>query len=1374
MYHKCKIHLIKGTALICALALCLLAVTTVKAYGQAASSGTVSGVVTDKSGAAVPDATITLTQISTGSVRTTISTKTGHYIFAFVDPGTYNLAVTKQGFKTFEISSQTVRIGSQLTLNVELEVGEVSTTVRVTSVPGAELQTLSATVGTTVDQSTLLNLPNASRDATTIATLQPGTDQFGNTAGAVEDQNSFQLDGGYASDDMGGDTNTYIASNTSNVTGVGAAQGFAGNSPSAVIPTPVSSIQEFKVSTSNMTADFNGGGGSQVQMVTKRGTNAFHGTVYEYYLDDNFGGANTWDNNSTGTKQPSYHFNRFGAAAGGMIPHSNFLGGNWYIFGNYEGFRYPQNSTYERNFPTPAMRAGLIHLGGEVINLNPFPVVDPGCGSATAGCSITTTGQTIQPAVCPNGSCDPRNLGTTINGQPNGTLNPVIQLWDTYLPAVNDCTQGDGANYCGYKGSISTPVSSNFGVARVDHDFAKDWHFNATYHYYKLSRASSGQWDIGGFFPGNTKGQYAAMRNLPQNPWMYTAGLTTNISPTLTNDFHFSYTRNWWAYADPGGVPNIAGYPAALEVGGETAGVFGPYNTNNQNTRTRFWDGQDWMFRDDVTWIRGNHLVQLGGMYLRNHDLHQRNDNGAGINTFQQYLIGQGNGTSLGSVNIDMTGYVPAGFTGSTASKYGNLYSMILGMVTSSQVVYTRGLGSLTSGLPLNPRSSCAIQGVAATSGCISSPPAQNDSIIPTYNLYLTDAWHIRPTFTLNYGLGYTVQMPPYEINGGFQSVFVDQNGELFSTVQYLQNQQQAALQGLGYAPAIGSAVIRNVKNHSHYPYNPYYGGVSPRVAMAWNFRSDTVLRAGWARIFGRINGVDPVLVPLLTPGLMQPATCGGPNRETLQCGGTPETVFRVGVDGNTAPLPPALPSLPQPWYFGINNVPTGAGETMDPNFHPDRSDQFAVSIQHQFGPKILASVGYIGRIMRNVFQAYNITAVPYMMTQGGQTFANAWASVMLATNYGTQNLTTVPVQPFFEAALGPVTSAYCAGYASCTAAFVANNGVNGNGNMNISDAYDAWTSVGNLGAWNFGRTISSDPIPTTCTSTNTIGCSGQSPSLLTNISNGFGNYNAGYLDLTITGWRGLSLRTNLTMSKSLGTGNVVQASSEYAAVDNWNLHNMYGPQYYDRTFIYNLYFNYTPPYYTDQKGVVGHLLGGWTIAPVLTAGSGWPIQAQTPSGDCGSFGECNPAYAFTYENMVINGNLNYSNTQKASGGGTLPDGTDVGTSGAGYNVFSNPVAAWSQFRAPILGYDGQIGGGGPLRGLPYWNMDLGITKKFYINERISTSFYWDIGNIFNHMQPADPCFEGFDSSTFGVLGCGGNLQANNPRQMQFGLSFDW
>lgn len=1412
------------------------------AWSQSTNTGTITGSVVDNSNAVVPDATVAITFRTTGATRTTTTDAAGRYVFADVDPGAYDVKVTKTNFSTTVVSNQVVNIGLQLTVNVKLQIGSVSTTVTVTETPGAELQTLSPTVGSTLSGAVILNLPNQSRDASTLAVLQPGQNINGNTGGETSDQNSFQLDGGFATDDMSGDNNTYIkgfGSDTAGGAGAMHSAGFA-QAPSAVVPIPVASISEFKVSTANQTADFNGGAGSQMEIETKRGTNALHGSVYEYYLDNNFGGANTWDNNSTGTAQPSAHFSRFGASAGGKIPKVNFLGGGWYLFGNYEGFRYPNASEFERAFPLPSLEAGLIHLPDatnpsqiDTYNLNPFPVVDPGCGPIKSGaCGITTTGQTIAPTMCPSGPCDPRGLGTTTNGVAGGPVNPVIAMWQQYLPQPNDCNEGDGLNYCGYKGSISTPESSNFGVVRLDHDFAQNWHFNATYHYYRLTNTVSDQWDVGGFFPGDTAGQYSAIRQKPQEPWIYTAGLTTNVSSNVTNDFHFSFTRNWWAYGDPGGVPNSAGYPAAFEVGGENGGgdtvnspLFGPYNTDNQDVRTRYWNGHDSMYRDDVTWIRGNHLFQLGGLYQRNNDTHNRNDNGESINTFEQYLIGTGFANDLAGLNMNFNGYIPAS-VGDNA-KYENLYSMVLGMVDESQSLYTRSPGSTVTGLPLNPRTGCAIASIPATSACISSPPLTNDSVIPTYNVYWTDSWHIKPNFSLNYGVGYTVEMPAYNTNGGYQTVMVDQNNHILRAQDYLNSVKQAALQGNSYAPLIGFSIVDDVQDHSKYPYDPFYGGIAPRIGFAWNIMPDTVIRGGFADIYGRINGVNPILVPMLTPGLMQPATCSGPNNNGANggCGTpgnptTPLNSFRVGVDGVNAPLPAPSANLPQPWYPGFNDVATGSGETIDPNFHPDRSEEFTFSVQHQFGPKILAEAGYIGRIIRNIGQYYSLTAVPYMTTEGGQSFAQAWKNVMVATNYGTNvpaatlsggganpayaaYLNSLPAQPFFESALGAnglPTSQYCEGLlgggvkglSSCTAEFVAQSA--GNGLMQRSDPFDSWAAMSGQGALEFngtpGRSFTSDPIGSTCTATVQIGCSGQSPSIVTTISNGYGNYNAGYLQLSTTSWHGLTMKSNFQYSNALGTGAVVQATSSFATVDPWNLQNAYGPQSYNEKFVFNLFFNYAPTYYQSQHGVIGHVLGGWSFAPNFVYGSGFPVELGTGNFDCGSFGECNTNYIGSQENGIITQNLHYAATQHAAVGvncGSFAPAAGQGVSG--FNVFGNPDATCpvqngvgggvpgvfgDPVRSPILGLDGQIGGGGPFKGLPFWNLDMGVTKNIRMTEKFSGSLYFDWTNVLNHMQPRDPSLNIYSPSSWGILGGGNGLQGNTPRQLQLGLSIDF
>jgi hypothetical protein len=232
----------------------------------------------------------------------------------------------------------------------------------------------------------------------------------------------------------------------------------------------------------------------------------------------------------------------------------------------------------------------------------------------------------------------------------------------------------------------------------------------------------------------------------------------------------------------------------------------------------------------------------------------------------------------------------------------------------------------------------------------------------------------------------------------------------------------------------------------------------SPRAAIAWNPKysngllgkllgdGKTVIRGGYGRIYGRLNGVGLVLVPLLAPGLIQAVSCTDPTIAGV-CNGspTPSQIFRIGTDGLVAPIPAPSQTLPQPFFPGINgNSGVQDSQSLDPNFRPERTDNFTFSIQRAVGNKTTIEAGYIGRIIRDELQNENIDTVPYMTTLGGQTFAQAYANTFLALcgaaycGKGTIiPAANVPVQPFFEAALGGANSAYCKGATSCTAKFV-------------------------------------------------------------------------------------------------------------------------------------------------------------------------------------------------------------------------------------------------------------------------------------------------------------------------------------------------
>src|SRR6266478_5939180 len=1168
-----------------------------------------------------------------------------------------------------------------------------------------------------------------------------------------------------------------------------------------------------EVSTTNQTADFNNSAGAQVQVVTKRGTNAWHGTAYEYYLENSFN-ANTWDNKSTSpaTPNPNFHYNRFGVAGGGPIIPKEILGGKTYFFANYQGFRWNDNViTIERAVPTANMRAGILTFGGVQYDL----------GDAAAG---RAPGNNCGPSGA--ASCDPRGLG----------INPLIkQLWNS-MPLPNDpgCagtaitgvlsgSRCDGINEQGFKANMLVPQSDNFGVARIDHDFGAKWHFNSSYRYYKLIRATPSQIDIGGFFPGDKLGTPAALSSRPQKPWYLVVGLTTNITPNLTNDFHYSYLRNFWQWLDRGGLPQFAQLSGALEPLGESHySSLTPYNVDTQNVRTRFWDGKDNFFRDDLTLLKGNHLFQFGGAYQRNWDFHQRTDNGGGINFTTTYLLGD----SLGSGGIDLTATKPGAVGSSRAVRWYRDYSAITGIVTDSQIAYTRtGLN-----LALNPPGT----------------PAFDKSTIPYYNVYFSDSWHMKPTFTLTYGLGWTLEMPPTE-ESGKQIELVDSSGQQLDVQSYLKQRKQAALNGQVYNPTVGFALVGNTGSGQKYPYEPFYGSFSPRIAAAWNPNFDngilgrmfghgkSVIRGGYSRVYGRLNGVDLVLVPLLGTGLIQPVQCRLANMNGT-CGSpvTAANAFRIGVDGKTAPIPAASPTLPQPVFPGINDVSAAAGEALDPKFRPNVVDSFDVTIQRQLTNKILLEVGYIGRRITHEYQPVNINAVPHMMTLGGQTFADAYAAV--ETNLGcvqsagacgaavpastiTDTLgnklanpayaayfNAMAALPFFQAALAP--TGYCTGnypgiggtaFANCTAAVASKR-------LSNFDTQSVWSLWSALDKGGIGGGPSCAPVTpaTTCTNANgtvvqpnqqttlpgfifqrsmlnspirnsAFGANGQlSSGVGDNASIGHGNYNAGFVSLKMNDWHGVTLQQNFTYSKALGTGAFVQATSEYTPNDPFNLDNMYGYQGFDRKFVYNVFIVYDPPFYRSQKGLIGRVAGGWTISPIFTAGSGLPLYCNTQT-DAQAYGSADGINFFNNEQCTNTSKVTQGNSvHNGVAGGTDAFGNSIAqqdcTTGSCLNIFKDPVASFGQFRAPILGVDTRRDGAGegPIRGLPYWNVDLSVKKNIRISERFSTEFQFLFLNVFNHLVFANPTQDISNQGSWGVL----NTQGNTPRQIEFCLRF--
>jgi Carboxypeptidase regulatory-like domain len=1307
-------------------------------WAQATSNSTVTGQVVDQQGAAVPGTDVQLSNSSTNTQLKTTVNNSGRYVFSNVSSGTYGISFSKPGFQTFKVEAQEINVGTTLTINATLQLGSTSTTIEVQAQAEAELQTTSASVGNTMSGAAILALPNLGRDVATLAVLQPGVTPGGYTAGAVQDQNTYTVDGGNNSDDMSGNTTSY----TTNFTGFGGTQ--TNGTPSGVVPTPVESIEEFKVTSFNQTADFNSSMGSQVQMVTKRGTNAIHGAVYGYYFATNLGAANSWANNHTPlgsspfTPLVSNHRDRYGAAIGGPVAPA-FLGGKWYAFFNYEALRFPNVSNYERPVPSALMRAGIIQVPdstGKYIPYNLNPV------------TTTVNGVQYTPAACAGGPCDSRGIG----------INPVVsKIWNTQMPMPNDpiynSNGADQVNVQGYNSSIRAPLTTNSYVGRIDHDFSDKWHFMSSYRYMKLTNLTTNQVDIGGVLPGDVLGQPAATAPRTQLPGLFVAGLTTVLSPNSTNNFVFSYTRNFWQWGTAGAPPQLPGLGGNIEIASGAANaiaesataaqVLSPYNVNTQSVRQRFWDGKDAMFKDDVTIVKGQHVMQVGGLYQRNLDYHMRSDNGNGVNNQVVYQVGSS------GVNFNGFNY-PTSVPTNQQSNFANLYSEVLGLVNQPQVAYTRTGSNLT----LQPVGSVAT----------------DTSVIPTYNLYISDTWHLKPSLTLSYGLTYALELPPVEKNGS-QILLVDSSGNQISANNYLDARKAAALAGQVYNPTVSFESIANTK--LKYPYKPVWDEFSPRLAMAWNpkFSSGilgslfgdgkTVIRGGYGRIFGRLNGVNLVLVPLLGPGLIQAVSCPGASSNG-QCLGTngvnPGTAFRIGTDGNTAPLPSVTNTLPQPYTPGLggNSVSTDPS-VLDPNYKPERTDNFTFSIQRAIGSNMTIEGGYIGRIIRNEEQELNIDAVPYMTTLGGQTFAQAYANTYLALNSGVA-AKSVAAQPFFESAMGGSNSAYCKGYSSCTAAVASLN----TSNIKNTAVSDLWKSLNNAPSWTLGRTMLSGSPNAQVTSLGMIA------------SSGYGSYNAVYFTWKARDYHGMSILSNFTYGRALGTAANTQATSSATATDPFNIASVYGPNSFDFKAVYNAAITYQPKFYRTQKGLVGHILGGWTISPLFTAQSGAPLAVSYSEGSCTAcqgFGESSSSAVTSSAEGAVSA---YPYTGGGSASYNNHGSNAVGTNNpTGVNLFSNPALVASEFRPCLLGLDTNCGGYGNIRGLPAWNLDATALKDIGVwkEGRIGATLSFQVTNVLNHVVLANPTSSNLSLTSLSNFGkITGQSSSNTPRNMEFGL----
>lgn len=494
------------------------------ALAQVQPVGTVDGTVLDATGAALAGVKVTLKHIETGTSRDTQTNENGNYFFPLVNPGRYEAAVEKAGFKK-GVQEVTVRTGIRSTADFNLQLGQVTDSVQVTG-ESPLLETSTSSVSRNINQRTVQDMPLLARNVLMLVNLAPGVTNnspTGSSTGLIDiDSVSYTS-----------------ASGANNRTNEFLMDGIPNNVSDRVAYIPsVDDVDEFTVSTNALDAEYGHGGGMYVNVVTKGGTNAFHGNVYEFLRNDKLN-ANNFFANKNGAKRPIFRFNQFGLTAGGPIVKNKTF---WFF--NFEGLRQRTPVAYRFTVPTALQRVGDFSQTFNVAGA-PFQIADP----------LTTT---------------PTGARTLFPGAriPASRLNAVSKAVIARYPAAN--LPGDnntGAN--NYFSQVPAPYDGENYSVRIDqnlksHRIFGRWSTNQGF------PGTPTPWDIGKGGVGALEGNNRAQTSIGVSD-IYT------INPSLVVTAQAGFTRWTQEGTHPDFDQTEIGIPKNLIAGMQQA-IFPRFN----------------------------------------------------------------------------------------------------------------------------------------------------------------------------------------------------------------------------------------------------------------------------------------------------------------------------------------------------------------------------------------------------------------------------------------------------------------------------------------------------------------------------------------------------------------------------------------------------------------------------------------------------------------------------------------------------------------------------------------------------------------------------------------------------------------------------
>jgi len=915
--------------------LVVLLFATTCAWAQTGTTS-VRGAVTDKTGAAIVSAKVTVINEAQGLHRETATDGSGAYEFLGLPPGSYVLTVETKGFRKFEQKNLPLQVNSPATVNPTLEVGSTSEIIEV-SAQTVTLNTSDASLGSAFSENQVKQLPLEAGNVPELLSLQAGVAYTGNRPdinrdtdtrsgavnGARSDQSNITLDGV----DVNADTKGYAFT--------------------SVLPITQDSVQEFRVTTSNYNADEGRSSGAQVALVTKSGTNDFHGSLFESHRNT-ITSANDYFiklaelQSGQANEPPKLLRNNFGGSLGGPIRKQRL-----FFFVNYEGHRQREAQSVVRIVPSAALQDGVVQYQCQTL---------PDGSLDTATCPGGTvqglaSSHNVQPGYFGLNPTQIKNMDPLGIGVSTSVMIPYFQSFAPF--AANDNSVGDGVNFVGYRFKGPVAINTNWYIARADYKITGNGNHSIFWRGALRNDTNAGVPYLPGGAPERTQVDYSKG---------YSVGYVAVLRPNLVNNIRYGYTRQ--SFGENGNQSQDIIFFRGLNDN-STSNNSSLVYTNNSNFQVPVHN-----IVDDLSWIKGRHTLQFGGNVSILRDPQANN-----TNSFSSASDNPSWLDTAAMANSGSAGHFDPGFEGFPAvdGGFGNNYDYpmgaLIGMVAqvNAQYNFTKSGSALPDGAPVSRRFGA-----------------------DTWEMYAQDSWKVKPSLTVTFGVRYGLFSPPWETNG----LQVTPNTSLSD---YFHERAAGMLQGTpSSAGCCLSFNLGGPANGKPGFYDWDKKDFGPRLAIAWSpsakeglFKSlfggpgQTTIRAGAGMVYDRLG---PALLATFDANGSFGLSTGLTNTGGVQTPGTAPRITGLGgisniptTDLTGAQIFASNPggSFPQTFPSGLNGD-VGSYAVywgMDNKIKTPYSYTLDLSVGRDLSHNFTMEVAYVGRLSHRLLSQFDVAS---------------------------------------------------------------------------------------------------------------------------------------------------------------------------------------------------------------------------------------------------------------------------------------------------------------------------------------------------------------------------------------------------------------